>query len=123
MVNRPCIYPAVFLASKIIFNEASFVLYGMNCFGFGTDGSGWKLDCEKEAVIFDSFLDHIRLKNARLLHSFVVTFPFHTSHDFNPTRNTISILRLIRDRCFNIAKLHMVLKTDISSDALTTTRS
>jgi hypothetical protein len=123
MVKGPYLYPAVLLANKIAFNEASSGLYGRNCFRFGIDISGSKSEHETEAVILASFLDHIGLENARLLHSLCVMFPVYTSHDISPVRDTISTLGLIRDICIDIAVLEMVLETDINSDALTATRS
>jgi hypothetical protein len=123
MVKEPYLYPAVLLANKIAFNEASSVLYGRNCFRFGIDISGSKSKHETEAVILASFLDHIGLENARLLYSLFVMFPVYTSHDISPVRDTISALGLIRDICIDIAVLEMVLETDINCDALTATRS
>ncbi|PVH73262.1 hypothetical protein DL98DRAFT_520068 [Cadophora sp. DSE1049] len=123
MVKGPYLFPAVLLANKTAFNEASSVLYGRNCFRFGIDISGSKSGYETEAVILASFLDHIGLENARLLHSLCVMFPVYRSHDISPVRDTVSTLRLIREMCIDIAVLEMALETDINSDALTATRS
>lgn len=124
MVNgRLYLFPAVLLANKTVFSEASSVLYGRNCFRFGIEVSGSPSGCEAEAVILTAFLAHIGSENARLLHSFCVMFPVYTHPNISPVADTISTPGLIRDICIDIAALEMMLESDINGDALTAVHS
>ncbi|KAH7248473.1 hypothetical protein B0J15DRAFT_563014 [Fusarium solani] len=114
MVAISCPYSAILLVNKMANREASPLLYSRNRFEFGIDRPGTKAGHETERMVFASFVSQIGLQNASFLRHLCI--PFSASNNHYPAgmvleENSISTLKLIRDKCIGITTLDAVFET------------
>ncbi|EGU72713.1 hypothetical protein FOPG_19580 [Fusarium oxysporum f. sp. conglutinans race 2 54008] len=114
MIAASRLYSAILLVNKRANREASPLLYSRSQFEFGIDWPGTEERHETKRLIFASFISQIGLQNASFLRHLCIPFSASGNH-YSPgivlEENSMSTLKLFRDKCTGITTLNAVFET------------